>query len=126
MAEVNRALDVVPNEPYFLNNRGFIYLEMDSLELALKDINQSILINPENGWAYRNKGIYMIKKGEFALAVDLLDRAIQSGEFIDELYYFVGDAYYKNGDTSQACNYWRQGAQINEQRSQQMLDQYCD
>ena len=27
LAEINRALDEVPGEAYFLNNRGFIYLE---------------------------------------------------------------------------------------------------
>lgn len=126
LAEINRALDQVSEEPYFLNNRGYIYLEMDSLKLALEDINRSIVLNPKNGWAYRNKGIYWMKKEDFNEAIRLFELAIESGEFIDELYYYLGSSYQQSGDMDQACAIWKEGANSNEEKSKLMLNQNCD
>ena len=125
LVEINRALDQVPNEPYFLNNRGFIYLKMDSLDLALKDINQSILLNPRNGWAYRNKGIYLIKIGSYEEAIRLLNRSLEEPDFIDEVYFYLGNAYSLSGDNQSACEAWKQGSLLNEKRSKKKLNQNC-
>lgn len=126
LAEINRALDIVPGEPYFLNNRGFIYLQMDSLSAAIEDINRSIVLNPKNGWAYRNKGIYLTKTGDYEEALNLFNRAIQSKEFIDELYFYLGVAHLKLNNKAAACEAWKKGVELNEVSSQQMLDQNCD
>lgn len=125
LSEINRSLDVTPNEPYFLNNRGYIYLEMDSLELAIQDINRSIVLNPKNGWAYRNKAIYLSKLERYNEAIDLFNRAIKSGEFIDELYYHLGNTYKKLNRDDDACKAWSEGADLNEASSKRMLNQNC-
>ncbi len=126
LVEINRALDVVPDEPYFLNNRGFIYLQMDSLNLALEDIDRSILLNPKNGWAYRNKGIYFLLKDDHAQAIRLLTRAIEEPEFIDEVYSYLGLAYQKSGDLKRACESWVEGDARKELTSTNLLNQNCD
>ncbi|NQZ78168.1 MAG: tetratricopeptide repeat protein, partial [Ekhidna sp.] len=92
-AEVNRALDLVAGEPYFLNNRGFIHLEMNQPDKAIEDINRSIVLNPKNGWAYRNKGIWKMNRGELEEALGLFERALRTGEFIDEIFYYQGLVY---------------------------------
>jgi len=115
MYAIDQALEVVPQEPYFLNNRGLIFLEMDSLERGLQDINKSILLNPDNGWAYRNKGIYFLKKGNNQRAVELLQRAEKSEEFINELYYYLGKAYQPL-DRAKACEAFKKGAERGEER----------
>ena len=125
LVEINRALDEVPGEPYFLNNRGYVYLEMDSLELALDDINRSIVLNPENGWAYRNKGIYLFRKGDYSLSVKQFERALDTGDFIDEVYYYLGMAHHMQKNTEEACNAWRTGAALKEERSERMKNQNC-
>lgn len=126
MVEINRALDIVPDEPYFLNNRGFINLMMDSLDLALRDIDASILLNPKNGWAYRNKGIYFLKTGDYRQAIRLMNRAIEEPDFIDEVYNYLGQAYQKSGDLEKACEVWREGVAKNEASSLVLLNQNCD
>ncbi|WP_420315955.1 tetratricopeptide repeat protein [Ekhidna sp.] len=125
IAEVNRALDLVPGEPYFLNNRGYIYLQMDSLEAAIEDINRSIVLNPRNGWAYRNKGIYMMKNASYLEAIDLLERAEKTGEFIDELYFYLGNAHKEAGNTQKACDAWKKGKDLNESESERFYNQNC-
>lgn len=126
LVEVNRALDEVVEEPYFLNNRGYVYLQMDSLELAINDINRSILLNPKNGWAYRNKGIYLLKIGEVKQAIRLFERALEEPDFIDEIYSYLGDAYFQDSNLDSACEVWSKGAELNESRSALMLSQNCD
>lgn len=126
LAEINRAIDLAPNEPYFINNRGYIYLQMDSLKLAIEEINSSIVLNPENGWAYRNKGIYLLKNKDAKGALELFDRAVKSGEFIDELYTHIGDAHFHLGDKLRACKAWQQGANLQEQESIKKYAQNCN
>ena len=126
LVEINRALDAVPDEPYFLNNRGFINLMMDSLDLALQDIDASILLNPKNGWAYRNKGIYFLKTGDYSQAIRLMNRAIEEPDFIDEVYNYLGQAYQKSGDMAKACEVWSEGASKNEAASLALLNQNCE
>jgi tetratricopeptide (TPR) repeat protein len=126
LVEINRAIDEVPEEPYFLNNRGFVYLQMDSLDLALDDINQSILINPKNGWAYRNKGIYFLEKDDYEQAIRLLKRAVEEPDFIDEVYVYLGQAFQKAGDIEKACEAWAKGSEKNEEASKRLLNQNCE
>ncbi|MEP5611975.1 MAG: tetratricopeptide repeat protein [Cyclobacteriaceae bacterium] len=126
LVEINRALDIVPREPYFLNNRGFIYLMMDSLDLALQDIDASILLNPKNGWAYRNKGIYFLKRGDYDQAIRLMNRATQEPDFIDEVYNYLGLAYQRAGYLSKACESWKEGMVKNEASSRQLFTQNCE
>lgn len=125
LAEINLALDLVPGEPYFLNNRGFIYLMMNDLDAAIEDINRSIVLNPKNGWAYRNKGIYKMLNEDYEEAQNLYRRAIKSAEFIDELYYYQGLTFLKQGETEKACEAWKKGMEQKEISSQRMLDQNC-
>ena len=126
LAEINRALDEVPDEPHFLNNRGHIYLEMDSLDRAIEDINRSIVLNPKNGWAYRNKGIFFSKKQDFKQAIRLFERAVQSSDFIDEIYFYLGEAHRRAGDMEKACQAWKEGSEFNEEPSKQALISYCN
>ena len=118
---IEQALEVVPNEPFFINNRGLIYLEMDSLEMGLTDINKSIILNPDNGWAYRNKGIYYMKRGEFKSALEMFQRALDAKEFIDEIYYYLGQAHQNLGDMDKACETWSLGKEKGEIRSAEAL-----
>ena len=94
---------------------------MDSLELGLEDINRSILLNPDNGWAYRNKGVYFLKKGEYERSLELFNRAIDAKEFIDEIYYYMGQAYKGLGQDRDACDAWQKGKKEGEVKSVQAL-----
>ena len=67
-----------------------------------------------------------MRKGDFQEAINLFERAIKTGEFIDELYSYLGDAHLKTGNKEAACDAWRKGAEQNEIQSKQRLDQNCD
>lgn len=122
---INQALKIVPQEPYFLNNRGQVYLAMGENEKALKDINRSILLDPKNAWAYRNKGVYYLQLGEYELAIKLLNDAIKRTDFIDEVYSYLGEAHFALNQKSEACNWWKRGAELKEKRAAELLAFKC-
>ncbi|MCP4458038.1 MAG: hypothetical protein GY816_08445 [Cytophagales bacterium] len=90
------------------------------MELGLKDINKSILLNPNNGWAYRNKRIYFSKIGVYDRAFGMFNRAKDTHEFIDELYYFIGKTYLEMGNSQKACEVWKEGLNQGERRCEAM------
>ena len=124
MIAINNALDLEPEAGYFLNNRGLTYLMMDSLAQGLKDINVSIVLEPENMWAIRNKGIYYLRSGNPNQAVEYLERVVASGEFVEDVYYYLGQAYLERGDKDDACATWSRGVEANERKSQDKM-QLC-
>jgi len=56
---------------YALNNRGFAKYKLGELSEALEDIDQSIILNPQNSFAFKNKALVL-------LAMDSLDLACES------------------------------------------------
>lgn len=104
---INRALSDSPNDPYFLNNRGFIYLQMNDIEKALTDINGSISLDPYNGWTYRNKGIYYLRVQRPDDALRMFNRSESIDKYIQDLYYYMGEAHWMKGDKTRACSSYK-------------------
>jgi tetratricopeptide (TPR) repeat protein len=113
----NRALDRSPKEPYFLNNRGFVYLKMEEFEKAEADINESLTIDPYNGWAYRNKAVLHqldTRKKDMARSEELLLRAQKLDPFVVGLHQYLAVAYYNQGKLPEACREFDLSFQIGE------------
>jgi tetratricopeptide (TPR) repeat protein len=51
----NKAIDLV-KEPMYYNNRGCLYHKMNALLVAIDDYNKAIILNPNNGQYYYNRG----------------------------------------------------------------------
>lgn len=100
---IGKALALAPHDPFYLNNRGYIYLSSNELSNAERDINESITIDPYNGWAYRNKGIFYLMKEDYGNAERLLKQALQMDEFIDKIHFYYGMALFKSGKKAEAC-----------------------
>jgi len=100
---INEAIRLDPAQSYYINNRGYIFLLQGALVSAEADINTSITKDPNNAWAYRNKGIFYFMKGDYPSARRLLEQAEKMDSFIDRLYYYLGQAYWKNGMKDLAC-----------------------
>jgi len=125
---VNRALEIETYQPYFLNNRGYIRMELDDPE-AVEDINKSIVLDPQNGWAYRNKALWYMNQERYDQAIALLDRAEKLDNFIDRLYYYKGVCYSKMNLTDKACEAWSRSFERNERTGSELVDmlkKYCE
>ena len=104
---VNTALDIEDRQPYFLNNRGYIYMLLGDLERAREDIDLSITLDPRNGWAYRNKGRYYYSKQDYDEAILLYKQALNLDNFIDKIHVFLAEAYLAKEEMAVACQHYR-------------------
>jgi tetratricopeptide (TPR) repeat protein len=125
MVWIGKALELKPNNAYFINNRGYLYLLKNDLTSALADIDRSISEDPYNAWAYRNKGIYYLKVKDAASAIRLLERAGQMDASIDRIDFFLGEAFYQNGEKQKACAYYRK-AMAHADLTQAEYNRMCD
>jgi tetratricopeptide (TPR) repeat protein len=111
---LSKALSLSPNDPYFLNNRGYIFLLTNEMDQAKEDIDLSITLDPYNGWAYRNKGIYYLRSGQLDDALRLLKRAESSDGFIEKVNFFLGEVYDRQNNKQLACGYYAKALDRNE------------
>jgi tetratricopeptide (TPR) repeat protein len=100
---VNKALAKESSDAYFLNNRGYFKLMLGDIEGGREDIDRSIQIDPYNGWSYRNKGIYFVKKNQLQDAIRLLERAEKMDSFIENVYSYLAEVYANTGQQEKAC-----------------------
>ncbi len=117
MRWVNKALEVALNQPYFLNNRGYIFLGLNDLAKAEEDINKSIGLDPYNGWAYRNKGIFYLIKNDNVNAERLLKQALDMDPYIDKIHFYYGMVLMNKGNQTEACEQFN----LSEEMGDQML-----
>ncbi|MCP4538232.1 MAG: tetratricopeptide repeat protein [Chloroflexi bacterium] len=61
----------------FLLNRSQVYLNVGDLDAAKVDLEQVIAFSPQSGTAYYLRGTVFAEQGEYAVAVDDLERAAE-------------------------------------------------
>lgn len=85
-----------------LNNRGLGYLKNDELDLAEKDFDAALKINPRYVFAWDNLGDVWRARGLFDRAVEQYNKAIEvDPEFVSAILN-RGQAYEQMGDKERA------------------------
>lgn len=120
-----RGLDTESNNAYILNNRGFVFLKQLKYSEALSDINESIVIDPDNAWAYRNKGIYYLETDDLANAQRLLKQAVSMDNDLKLSQYYLGLAYQNGGSSDLACEAFLISSEMGEQEGKKAYQQSC-
>jgi tetratricopeptide (TPR) repeat protein len=96
-----------------MNNRGFIRLMNGELDEAREDIDQSIALDPENAWAYRNKGRWYHVNGLYEDALRLYALALTKDTFIQNIFIYRGDTYMEMGEKELACKEYKKAMENN-------------
>jgi tetratricopeptide (TPR) repeat protein len=122
---LDKAVSLNPNQPYYRNNRGFVKLQLGDLEAGVTEIRQSLALDNTNAWAYRNLGVYHLRKKNFTEALANLRKAGTLGSGIDLLRFYLGEAYLGLGDTAEACESWRMSKELGEKEAETRLKEYC-
>ena len=125
LEQINRSLSLEPGHAYFLNNRGFIYLELNALDKAREDIDASIASDPDNAWAYRNKGIYYLKTSDGPDAIRMLTQAANMDKFVEKVYFYLGEAFRQEKKPDQACTNYKKSANNLEKEGLEAFKLYC-
>lgn len=76
IADCTRSLELVPDDPEVLNNRGVAYLNSGLVDEAERDFNRAIELREDYAEALANRGRVSLDREEFERALEDLDAAI--------------------------------------------------
>jgi tetratricopeptide (TPR) repeat protein len=68
-----------PSHAYAYNNRGFAKMNLGGHQSAREDINRSIMLDPENSYAFKNLGILFLKTNKVDSACLQFSKASNMG-----------------------------------------------
>ncbi len=76
----DRILNLNPNDPATLNNRGLVYAKLERYEEALADFNRSLELNPDHPSTLYNLACLSSLKGKADDVLTWLEKAIKGDE----------------------------------------------
>ena len=98
---------------------------LDDVEGGGKDIDRAIVSDPQNAWAYRNKGIYYFMNSEYADAIRNFETAFKIEEDLPLLDYYWGASLLNEGDKDSACEKLRKSVDRYENQGRGLFEENC-
>lgn len=77
LQEVNKALEILPDQADFLSERGVIYFHLRKLDLALIDLNRAQELQPQNPYRYSSRAFLKDHIGDIQGAISDYQKAIE-------------------------------------------------
>lgn len=108
-AETQRKL--TPDDPWFLRELGFLYLEWGVPEVAETDAKHSLQLEPENPYGWNLMGEVHRAFGRYEEAIKCYRTAIEKTDYQDSFrapYVNMGDCYNKLGRYKEALAVFRE------------------
>lgn len=113
-AYYERALELNPLNMSALNNCAYhLALEGRDLDRAEDMIKEVVDRRPEESTSLDTYAWVLFKKGEYEAARMMIDKALENdSDPSAELLEHAGDIYYKDGDRTEAWQYWRKALKL--------------
>jgi serine/threonine protein kinase/Tfp pilus assembly protein PilF len=70
-------------------HRGWAYLHCEAWQLALRDFERAVALNPRSGAAHHSRGIALVKLGRYRQGIADAETALRLGPAVPELLYNV-------------------------------------
>jgi Flp pilus assembly protein TadD len=105
MTDLDKAIELDPDDAGAYNNRGFNYAEMEQFEKAIADYNQALKLrsNYEHvDYLYNNRGFAYGRLGQYNLAFADFERVEALNPDNAWLYYYRAMIYLKMGENDKA------------------------
>ncbi|GGY41469.1 tetratricopeptide repeat protein [Parvularcula lutaonensis] len=107
-ADLEKALELAPDEPVILNHLGYTYVERgEDLDRAFGMIERALAIDPQNGAIVDSLGWAHFQRGNYAEAVRYLEEAVSLEPGDAVITDHLGDAYYMVGRDRDARYEWQ-------------------
>jgi Flp pilus assembly protein TadD len=107
-ADMNRALELSPNQPYVLNFLGFSLADRNTrLPQAREMIEKALHAKPNDGAIVDSLGWVMLRQGDTKDALRLLEKAAELEPEDPSITGHLGDAYWSAGRKIEAEDQWR-------------------
>ncbi len=106
----------------FYISSGLAYGLGKQYDKAIADFTTAIGIDPANGEAFNNKGLYFTESGRIDSALIYFDKAILLKKDFYQAYYNKGNAFAKLNDFNNAIAQYQQSLKINPSYTDAMLN----
>jgi tetratricopeptide (TPR) repeat protein len=94
-------------------NRGILYMLAGQPDLALRDYNQAVSLDPTQAEAWLNEAVTMVNSGKGSTAIDLADRSLRLRTQKPALAYYVrGLGHEEEGQAVAAYDDLRKAAAL--------------
>ncbi|MBZ0136730.1 MAG: tetratricopeptide repeat protein [Planctomycetes bacterium] len=77
LLDFNRCVELLPNNPAFLENRGLVYVDKELFDMAFRDFDASVELDRKNARAYVNRAYAARLMGDFEQAVRDYSQALR-------------------------------------------------
>jgi len=106
--DFRKALELRPDDPNVLNYLGYSYLDRGvKLEEARRLIEDAYKQRPNDGYITDSFGWALYLSGEYELAVQSLEKAVEAAPSDGTINEHLGDAYWKVGRRNEARFQWQ-------------------
>ena len=112
LAELEKAIQLDPENPIVYNNRGLVYFNIGKYNEATLDFSKSIELDHNLAIAYSNRGLAYIATGQLDLAITDCDHAIQLDPTLAMAFSNRGWAYHNKGQYNQAITDYTKAIQL--------------
>lgn len=107
-ADLEKALELFPNQPLVLNYLGYSWVEKELyLDRAMNMIRKAVNLRPNDGYIVDSLGWAHYRLGNFKDAVGSLERAVQLKPDDPVINDHLGDAYWRVGRKLEATFQWQ-------------------
>lgn len=107
-ADLEKALELAPDEPVVLNHLGYSYVERgEQLERAFGMIERALELDPNNGAIVDSLGWAHFQRGNYRQAIPYLEQAVELEPADAVITDHLGDAYYMVGRERDARYEWQ-------------------
>jgi tetratricopeptide (TPR) repeat protein len=113
-ADLQAALKIQPEEPELLNYLGYSWIDRGvRLQEALAMVEKAVSQNPRSGAMVDSLGWAHYRLGDYKLAVQKLEQAVELEAGDPEINDHLGDAYWRVGRRDEAKFQWRRVLTLN-------------
>lgn len=100
------------DSPVLANKIGIAFHQMSQLELARKNYQLAVKLNPRYGEAINNLGTIAYAQKSYRRAIGLYKRALRNSPPSASILSNLGSAYFARKDYKQATAYYQQALQL--------------
>ncbi len=113
-ADMLKALDLAPDQPYVLNYLGYAWAEQGrNLARARQMVEHAVEERPNDGSIVDSLGWILLRQGDKAGAIRFLERAVELQPEDSTVNGHLGDAYMAAGRRREAEVQWRRALILN-------------
>ena len=118
-ADLQKALELNPDEPLTLNYLGYSWVDQNlNLKKALGMIKKAVKIKPDDGYFVDSLGWAYYRQGKYEEAAKYLERAVELRPEDPTINDHLGDAYWHVGRQIEARFQWEQSLSLGAEKDE--------